>query len=102
MRIKKIIVTALFLITLTNSWSQFSTTNREYHPKWLPDGNSLIYYAYGMDRMGIYVYNLKTKKERKIGDIFGSHPRFSPDGKSIVYCTRDKGTLVIIDLSGTV
>ena len=102
MKAKKTIFMLLLLISITSSWAQFRTTNREYHPKWSPDGNSLIYYAYGINRTGIYILDLKTNTENKVGDIFGSHPRFSPNGKSIVYCTRDKGTLIISDLKGNI
>ncbi|WP_159099176.1 PD40 domain-containing protein [Aquimarina spinulae] len=102
MNVKRITSLIVFAILCMNAWSQFRTTNRDYHPKWSPDGTSLIYYAYGINRQGIYIRNIKTNQERKVGNIFGSHPRFSPDGKSIVYCTRDKGTLVISDLKGNV
>lgn len=87
MKVKLIILVGLFLSHA--GIAQFRNTNRDYHPKWYPDGKSLVFYSYRPSQPGVYKVNIETGEETLITERLGSHPFVSPDGSKLVYCLPD-------------
>ncbi len=81
-----LIFALMFMIQVLNGQSQ--DFDRDYHPKWYPDGGKLVFYSYRNGGTGIYSLDIKGKNEKRIGSASGSHPIVSPDGKYIALCKR--------------
>ena len=95
---KKLVLTLAAVAALTAQAQQFEVVSTQqlsvgvediFHPKFTPDGNSLLVSSAGYD--GIGIINLKTQKYQRITDMRGAgwKPAISEDGKTLVVRQKD-------------
>ena len=95
---KKLVLTLAAVAALTAQAQQFEVVSTQqlsvgvediFHPKFTPDGNSLLVSSAGYD--GIGIIDLKTQKYQKITDMRGAGwmPAISEDGKTLVVRQKD-------------
>ena len=95
---KKLVLTLAAVAALTAQAQQFEVVSTQqlsvgvediFHPKFTPDGNSLLVSSAGYD--GIGIINLKTQKYQRITDMRGAGwmPAISEDGKTLVVRQKD-------------
>ncbi|MDX1916646.1 MAG: Tol-Pal system beta propeller repeat protein TolB [Rickettsiaceae bacterium] len=74
-------------------------------PRFSPDATKLIYISYIKSKPQLFLKDLKTGKESRLGGFPGISfaPKFSPDGKKALFSIANKGSTNIfeIDLSST-
>ena len=71
---------------------------------WTPDGNSLVYSKSTGGNWDIFIYDLITRKERRLTvGLRGRDPAVSPDGTKIAFVGNRDGTsnLGIVNIDGT-
>lgn len=72
-----------------------NTKSTDGWPTWLPDGKGIIYSAKEDDIYKLFIYNLKTKRLRKITNpskpFYDARPNVSPDGRKIVFNRQSNG-----------
>jgi Tol biopolymer transport system component/lysophospholipase L1-like esterase len=63
-----------------------------YYPAWCPDGESIVFATDIWGKSELVLYNLKTKKIKRITDTMGKNslPDCSPDGQTVVF-TGNRG-----------
>ena len=95
---KKLVLTLAAVAALTAQAQQFEVVSTQqlsvgvediFHPKFTPDGNSLLVSSAGYD--GIGIIDIKTQKYQKITDMRGAGwmPAISEDGKTLVVRQKD-------------
>lgn len=88
---------SIFLLLMITAFplivsAQFRNTNRDYHPKWNKNGESLIFYSYrssdSLPTPGIFEILIDGNDEKRITNLSGSHPNISYDGSMVVFSAR--------------
>lgn len=64
--------------------------DREYFPRWSPDGSQLTYWRYPPKGTAVFVINADGTNERRLTDLemAAGDPDWSPDGNWIVFSTH--------------
>src|SRR5690606_19958301 len=62
------------------------------HPSWSPDGREIAFTGMSEGQTDLYVYNLKSKKVRRLTHDFYSevYPDYSPDGQYLSFSSDRK------------
>jgi TolB protein len=71
-------------------------------PRFAPDGQRIAYMAYRGRTPHVYLHNLATGEERRLGDFAGMTfaPQFAPDGRRVIMSLAQDGNsdIYILDL----
>jgi Tol biopolymer transport system component/DNA-binding winged helix-turn-helix (wHTH) protein len=81
-----------------------SEPRNQMDPNWSPDGNSVMFSYFPIfdrvppEKLGLYVFDLKTRKVKKLPGSDGLWaPRWSPDASHIVARSADSRSLMVFD-----
>ncbi len=77
-------------LTRVSSYSGNGNLDLDFNPIWSPDGTKILFYSYRDNyRQNIYVYDLISKSEYRVGDVSNlsmiSNAEWSRDSKKIIY-----------------
>ncbi len=82
---------------------QFLTDGRDLvlTPRFDPSRQRIIYLSYMGNNPQVYIYNLETGHEEKLGIFKGMSfaPRFSPDGSAVIFSIAEGGNTEIYEMS---
>jgi TolB protein len=72
-------------------------------PRFSPDYRSIVYLSYLNDRPRIFIYDVRTGKQRLVTESRNQTfaPRFSPDGRTILYAMSVGGNTDIYSISAS-